>query len=204
MGTKKSNGEIKLWGSKYIPKYDKNAVLKFHSLDFHSSLQNEWKTYPTPHEFWSSYLTVPTEVSVWGEQGKQHHSMEKTNKATCWLWSYRTLAALDWLLECLFWEKIFRKAQFHFQNFNKAKAPGAGKKIKNVHTFKSIQKESLSIFRTELQGAAAVYVTLLRVPRALQVGKGVNQAQAACRHEYIITNVLLSGGKWFQIPNIKQ
>lgn len=147
---------MKLWGNKYIPKYDKNAVLKFHSLDFHSSLQNEQRTYLTQFEFWSFYLTIPTEVSIWSEQGRQRHSMEKMNKATCLLWSYRTLAALHWLLESFFCEKIFRKAQLHFQNINKAKASGAGKKIRKVHTFETIQRESLSIFRTELQGAAAV------------------------------------------------
>lgn len=34
-----------------------------------------------------------------------------------------------------------------------------------------------------MQGAAAVYITLLRVPGALQMGNGAKPAQATCRQQ---------------------
>lgn len=36
-----------------------------------------------------------------------------------------------------------------------------------------------------MQGAAAVYVTLIRVPRALQMGKGAKSAQATCQQQVL-------------------
>lgn len=43
-----------------------------------------------------------------------------------------------------------------------------------------------------MQGAAAVYITLLRVPRALQMGKGAKPHKPHVGNEYFIINVLLS------------
>lgn len=132
-------------GNKYMLKYHKNAVLIFHSLACYTSLQNEQRDVaniiwilelPFDYSHWSKHVRWAGEAaSLKGKKWTRHHS-------------YSELTGL-WLLcvDCLnafLCEKLFHKAQLHFQNSNKAKAPGAGKKIRNVHTFESIPKKEIA------------------------------------------------------------
>lgn len=55
-----------------------------------------------------------------------------------------------------------------------------------------------------MQAAAAVYITLLRVPGALQMGEGAKPPKPHVGNEYFIINVLLSDNHWLQILNSKQ
>lgn len=109
MGTEWGNREIETWGNKYIPKYNKNAILNFHSLAFYTSLQKEQRN--TSNIIW--ILELPLDYSHgskrvrWaGEAMPLNGKNEQGNVVTLKLQDFGCSELIAWML--FLWKGFLR------------------------------------------------------------------------------------------------
>lgn len=131
------------------------------------------RTHPTSFETWSSHLTIPAEVRVRGEQERRYRSMEKWTRQHHYsevtgLWS------LCWLLECFSVKSFFIRRSFISKMLTQLRPQEQARKLETFTCLKAYKNNPLP-FSGQMQGAAAVYITLPRVLEALLKGEGTTR-----------------------------
>lgn len=129
-----------MWGNKYIPKYDKNAVLKFHSLAFYTSLQNEQKD--TSNVIW--ILELPLDSSHWskrvrwaGEAVSLNGKKEQGNIVTLKLQDFGCSALIAWML--FFVKSFFVRHSFISKMLTKLRPQEQARKLETFTHSKALK-----------------------------------------------------------------